>query len=74
MALCAFDEGGKRLGHKFKQGLAEAASLQGPDATSLSTSNFFPSTVKTRRFGEPIRIISGTLCHELGEVKKMVVI
>ncbi|EDR13029.1 uncharacterized protein LACBIDRAFT_322430 [Laccaria bicolor S238N-H82] len=65
-AFCAFDEDGKWLGHKFKDGVVEAESLQGPDPTALSASDFFATYTqdsKTWSQSEAFLILSGTRYH-----------
>ncbi|KIJ90907.1 hypothetical protein K443DRAFT_14849 [Laccaria amethystina LaAM-08-1] len=65
-AFCAFDQGGKWLGHQCKEGVAEAASLQGPDPTSQSASDFFATYTQDPKVWsqrEPILITSSTRYH-----------
>ncbi|EDR02948.1 uncharacterized protein LACBIDRAFT_295349 [Laccaria bicolor S238N-H82] len=64
-AFCAFDEDGKWLGHNFK-GILEAASLEGPDPTSLSASDFFATYThdsKAWSQGDAFLTLSGTRYH-----------
>ncbi|EDR02943.1 uncharacterized protein LACBIDRAFT_331964 [Laccaria bicolor S238N-H82] len=49
-AFCTFDEDGKWLGHKFKEGIVEAASLEGADPTTLLASDFFATYKQVKPF------------------------